>query len=134
MLVTIFALLGVGRNRGQRAFVGFCEIALLEVGLKKLGLTEESGLDDFGLFKLFLCADGVIAGVKLVGECLRFFLCLGFSSVTLATVVLSESTFVPRSAICIFADARSLRRVDMVASWLAISAFRLSTVFLRVAL
>lgn len=100
----------------ESALVALSEVALLEVGLEQLGLAQESGFDNAGILQFALGTYCIVARVKLVGKVYALFLSFSFSSVTVATVVLNESTFVPRSAICIFAAARSLRSVEIVVS------------------
>lgn len=63
-----FTLLGVERYLGECTLVSLGEIALVEVAFHYLGLAEESGLEDMVVFKLVLGADGIVAGVELLGE------------------------------------------------------------------
>ena len=75
----------------------------------------------------------MVAAVKLVGKVLRSLPELfPFSSVTVATVVLNESTFVMVGNLYLFAAARSLRSVEIVVFLNHYFSFiRLSTVFFQ---
>ena len=52
----------------ERTFVTGGEVVHLEIFGHDLGLAEETGLNQFVILEFLFAADGVVAGVELVGE------------------------------------------------------------------